>query len=95
MAESYRAGDSVWWGRTATACTPVYCSGGGVGFGSRRTIGTGFVPVVVETPEMASEAPTGRMEIVLGAGRAGGGRAQPARRAEAVSREESCETLTG
>ena len=28
--------------------------------------GAGFVPVVVETGEVASEAPTGRMEIVLG-----------------------------
>ena len=28
--------------------------------------GAGFVPVVVETPEEASAAATGRMEIVLG-----------------------------
>ena len=35
-------------------------------YGTAADSGAGFVPVVVEAPEPASEAAPGRMEIVLG-----------------------------
>ena len=52
--------------RGATGFTAVCYSGGGVAMARRRTPGAGFVPVVVEAAEPASEAAPGRMEIVLG-----------------------------
>ena len=66
VAESYQSGDSV------TAVAQRHSVHASVLFRWRRRYrkaadsGAGFVPVVVEAPEVASEAPSGRMEIVLG-----------------------------
>ena len=67
VAESYRGGE------LATAVARRHGVHSSVLFRWRRRYGTaaadsgaGFVPVVVETPEPASEAAPGRMEIVLG-----------------------------
>ena len=66
VAESYRGGES------ATAVARRHGVHSSVLFRWRRRYGTaadtgaGFVPVVVEAPEPASEAAPGRMEIVLG-----------------------------
>ena len=66
VAESYRTGESV---SGVARRHGVHSS---VLFRWRRRFrkpadtGAGFVPVVVETPEEASTAATGRIEIVLG-----------------------------
>ena len=67
VTESYRSGDSV---SVVAHRHGVHAS---VLFKWRRRChkpadtSSGFVPLVVETPEVASEALTGRVEIVLGA----------------------------
>ena len=66
VAESYRSGES------ASAVARRHGVHTSVLFRWRRRYrtladsGAGFVPVVVEAPEPASEAASGRMEIVLG-----------------------------
>lgn len=66
VAESYGGGES------ATAVARRHGVHASMLFKWRRRYGTpagpgaGFVPVVVEAPEPASEAAPGRMEIVLG-----------------------------
>ena len=66
VAESYRSGDSV------SVVAQRHGVNASVLFMWRRRFrkaadtGAGFVPVVVEAPEEASTAATGRMEIVLG-----------------------------
>ena len=66
VAESYRSGES------ASAVARRHGVHTSVLFRWRRRFrpsadtGAGFVPVVVEAPEPASEAAPGRMEIVLG-----------------------------
>ena len=66
VAESYRSGES------ASAVARRHGVHTSVLFRWRRRYrtpadtGAGFVPVVVEAPELSSEAAPGRMEIVLG-----------------------------